>query len=173
MENHQLINQTSGKVNYVTPPHIIEAARATMGGIELDPASSMAANKIVQAKRFFSVYQNGLELQWDAESVWLNHPYSRKENKLWIEKAVKEFNENRAIELCMITYAATSELWFCPLMRFPICFLHKRVSFLHEDGTVVRGNTKGSCVTYMGNDIEAFALHFLKLGTVMVPETYL
>ena len=42
-----LINQTSGKVEYYTPADIVEAARRVMGSIDLDPASSPAANETV------------------------------------------------------------------------------------------------------------------------------
>ena len=47
--SHQQINQTSGDVEYYTPPAIIEAARLVMGTIDLDPASSETANERVRA----------------------------------------------------------------------------------------------------------------------------
>jgi len=52
MNNHQLVNQTSGRTEWYTPPPIIEAARRTMGGIDCDPASSAAANEVVKARTF-------------------------------------------------------------------------------------------------------------------------
>lgn len=50
----QLINATSGETDYWTPPEIIEAARDVMHGIELDPATSKAANRIIKAERIFT-----------------------------------------------------------------------------------------------------------------------
>ena len=61
MNNAVLINQTSGKVEYYTPPRIIEAARRTMGRIDLDPASSVKANETVKAQHIFTAADNGLD----------------------------------------------------------------------------------------------------------------
>lgn len=80
MTNDQLINQDSGKVEYGTPPDIIERARNTMGGIDLDPASNEFFNKNVKALTFFdgSEGNNGL-LKHYWGNVWINHPYGRGE----------------------------------------------------------------------------------------------
>lgn len=48
------INATSGETDYWTPPEIIESAREVMRGIDLDPATSRAANKVVKASRIFT-----------------------------------------------------------------------------------------------------------------------
>lgn len=51
--NHQLLN-SSASAEWFTPPRYIEAVREVLGAIDLDPASSLAANRIVQAKRYFT-----------------------------------------------------------------------------------------------------------------------
>jgi len=53
MNNATLINQDSGKTEYGTPADIIWRARNTLGGIDLDPASSEFFNYNVGAVRFF------------------------------------------------------------------------------------------------------------------------
>ena len=68
-----------------------------------------------------------------------------------------------------ITFAATSEKWFRPLLLRPQCFLFPRTQYLLPDGSVKRGVTKGSCVTYFGPNVEAFAREFSSLGEVKVP----
>src|SRR5262249_44464856 len=60
---------------WYTPPQFIEAARAVLGTIDLDPASSIAANSVVQAKRFFTKADNGLAREWHGH-IWINPPYS-------------------------------------------------------------------------------------------------
>ena len=60
MNSAQLINQDSGEFEYYTPEFIIEAARRTMGGIDLDPASSFVANERVRATRYFDHLDDSL-----------------------------------------------------------------------------------------------------------------
>lgn len=80
MESHQLVNQSSGIVEYYTDPRIPGAAREVMGGIDLDPASCLLANAFgVFASRIFTKEDNGLVHDWDGR-VWLNHPFHRGEN---------------------------------------------------------------------------------------------
>ena len=85
MNPAQLINQDSGDTEYYTPIEIVEAARAVMGGIDLDPASSETANKQIKAARIFTVETNGLIQEWHGR-IWLNPPFSREGNPLWINK---------------------------------------------------------------------------------------
>lgn len=168
MNNAQRINQTSGAVEYYTPSNIIEAARSTMGGIDLDPASSWAANKTVKAGRFYTVEDNGLALPWFG-NVWLNHPFGRVQNPLWINKLVSEYADQNIWQACAITYACTSEKWFAPLFAYPMCFLQPRTNYLLPDGTVYKGVTKGSVVTYLGPYVERFIQSFSNLGSIMLP----
>lgn len=98
MDSHQLINQTSKKTEWYTDPAILTAARQLMGGIDLDPASSAAANKHVQATRYFTQpdfvivngvinvelpvrcypHWGGLGMVWHGR-VFLNHPFGQPE----------------------------------------------------------------------------------------------
>lgn len=93
--NHQQINQDSGNFEWYTPPYITNAVAELLGGIELDPASNELANKFVGAQRYFTKEQNSLELDWKAETLWLNHPFSKG------EKACKKYkSEARKDEYC-------------------------------------------------------------------------
>ncbi len=71
--------QDSGEQEWYTPPEIMGVVRLLLGEIELDPASCETANKIVGAKRFFSKSDDGLSQDWKAETLWLNHPFSKGE----------------------------------------------------------------------------------------------
>jgi len=170
MTSAQLINQTSSEVEWFTPMPIIEAAIECMGFIHLDPASCKRANiMIVGANRFLTKLDDGLSHQWNALTVWLNHPFGRKSTPLWIEHLLNDYDDGRFKQACTITYASTSEEWFRPLLKFPQCFLHGRTNYISEATLKpVRGASKGSVVTYLGPNGRKFRQAFSKLGTVKV-----
>jgi hypothetical protein len=72
-----LAQHSSGSNEWYTPPEFIEAARSTMGGIDLDPCR--LANRIVKATRYFTIEQNGLAQVWSGR-VFLNPPGGIDEN---------------------------------------------------------------------------------------------
>ena len=164
---HQLINLTSGDVEYYTPPAIIECARLVLGTIDLDPASSEAANERVMAIRIFTEADDGLSQEWIGK-VWMNHPFGKKENSKWIAKLEEEFESGRVTEACCIAFACTSEKWFQPLLQRPQCFLCPRTNYYLPDGNLKCGVTKGSVVTYFGKNVERFAEAFASLGVVKI-----
>lgn len=165
--SHELINQSSGNTEYYTPHEIVEAARRVMGCIDLDPASSLVANDRVKADKIYTAEQNGLQYAW-VGNVWMNHPFGRDSNRLWVDKLIRSHSDGLVPQSCCITYACTSEAWFRPLMQYAQCFLSPRTNYLLPDGTVKRGVTKGSVVTYMGLNVAVFAREFKKFGTIKV-----
>lgn len=64
---------SSASVEHCTPKPIVEAAREVMGGIDLDPASSEEANRVVKAKNIYTAESNGIIQAWDGR-VFLNPP---------------------------------------------------------------------------------------------------
>jgi hypothetical protein len=89
-------------------------------------------------------------------------------NKACIEKLINEYENLNIDQACCVTFAATSEKWFKPLLNYPQCYLHGRTNYYLPDGTLKKGVTKGSVVTYLGNDVESFAKNFKCLGTIKV-----
>jgi len=163
---HQLVNQDSGDTDYGTPPIIIEAVRLVFRApIDLDPASSQYWNGKIGARNFYIT--DALVKPWYGR-VWLNHPFKRGENHLWIEALVQEYQDKNIKEACCITYSATSEIWFRPLLDYPQCFLNPRTHYLKRGG-IKKGATKGSVVTYLGHKKDLFKYVFqnkFKLGVV-------
>jgi hypothetical protein len=197
IENHQLINATSGDVEYGSPPFIIEAARSVLGKIDLDPATSREWNAIVKAVEYYTKDHNGLLYPWGTQhaprTVWLNWPFSggwtacddkckRKtcenrgyhvyedvpDNAQWVNKITDEYAAGRVREGLCICFAATSEKWFQNLLLFPQCYLYPRTNYYKLDGTVLPGVSKGSVVTYFGTDVSKFDRFFGPHGTIKI-----
>lgn len=86
MQTDTMFSSASGV--HHTPADIIERARATLEGIDLDPASSAIANQIVKADRYYydpysyDIKANvggspdGLNQSWQCRTLWLNPPFS-------------------------------------------------------------------------------------------------
>lgn len=170
MNNALLINATSNNVEWYTPSYIVEPARQCMGSIDLDPASCWQANRVVKAAGYFELANNGLELPWNAPNVWLNHPFGKAVNKLWINKLISEYEIGNFEQACGICFASTSEAWFQPLYDYPLCFISPRVNYVGQDGKPVAGVTKGSVVYYLGPNRDRFTAAYRHLcRRVMVP----
>lgn len=69
----QNARHSSETFEHGTPPAIVEAAHAVMGGIDLDPASCEKANHYVEAVEFFNQEDNGFRQTWHGR-VFLNPP---------------------------------------------------------------------------------------------------
>ncbi len=67
---------SSESAEWYTPPEVVEAATALMGGIDLDPASTRRANQVVGAEAIFTEADNGFVRTWRGR-VFLNPPGGR------------------------------------------------------------------------------------------------
>lgn len=74
-----MLPQHSSESNeWYTPPAIVELASRSLGGsIDLDPASSSEANRVVKARRIFTVTDEALFRSWEAETIFVNPPGGR------------------------------------------------------------------------------------------------
>jgi hypothetical protein len=172
MNSAQLINQDSGDVEYYTPPEIVEAARRVLGAIDLDPFSSATANERVNAVRYFTRADDGFAQPW-AGRIWCNHPFGRKTNPAFSRKWQAEIARPEVVAVINISFAATSERWFRPFMSCPQCYISPRLNYVLPCGSIKRGVTKGSVVTYYGPDVAAFYREFSRFGVLKAPAVYL
>jgi DNA N-6-adenine-methyltransferase (Dam) len=80
----------TGENEWFTPAEYIEKARETLGGIDLDPASHVLAQKTVRADTFFTAAEDGLNQSWFGR-VWLNPPYNRALLSPFIDRLISEY----------------------------------------------------------------------------------
>jgi len=171
---------TSSKSNeWYTPAEFLEAAREVMGGIDLDPASSEAANDVVRAARIYTQDDDGLAHEWRGR-VWLNPPYGRTEvggkekssQAVWTERLVDEHAEGRVEQACCMVTSKTGDAWFQALWDLPMCFVAGRIKFRPGGGQEETQNTQSQVVAYLGDRVEAFERTFSKFGRIVVPTPF-
>lgn len=145
----------------------LKGARTVLGGIDLDPASCEAANKIIRAKTFWSKADDGLTRDWFGR-VWLNGPFSYPLVEQFTVKAIDQYDHKKTKATIILTNNATDADW-CQflLKRFPVCFPSGRVPFWREGREGTGGARQGQAFTYLGPYTDLFVKTFAPLGTVM------
>lgn len=168
VEKHVRGTFGTGENEWYTPELHISMARAVLGDIDLDPASSEIANKAVQAARFFSIDDNGLDKEW-AGRIWLNPPYAQPAISHFADKMVTEWESGRVEAAIVLTHNYTDTAWFQKLARAAtaICFTRGRVRFVSPAGDLA-SPTQGQAFFYFGTDIDIFADVFGEIGFVAV-----
>ena len=153
----------TGEYEWYTPERYIEAARAVMGGIDLDPASHVAAQHTVQADHYFAAADDGLKLDWYGR-VWLNPPYAQPLMQNFVRKLVREVAGGNVSQATMLTHNYTDTAWFHEAQAAAalLCFTRGRISFVGASGPP----TQGQCFFYFGDNGVSFRDVFTPLGFV-------
>lgn len=158
------VSFNSGNNEWYTPSEYIDAARSVMGCIDLDPASSPEANKVVNADNFYTAADNGLQYQWLGK-VWMNPPYASGLVNQFAKKMAEHVSCGDVTDAIVLVNNATETEWFRQLIGVSscVCFPQSRVKFWKPNGDT-GAPLQGQAIIYIGNGRDSFLKEFSKFG---------
>jgi ParB family chromosome partitioning protein len=166
------VTHNSGEIEWYTPSPYIEAARAVMGGIDLDPASSIRANDIVKADRIFTAADDGLAHAWRGR-VWMNPPYASTLVQQFTAKLVQHVVAHELEAAIVLVNNATETRWFRAMadVADAVCFKTGRIQF-HSPTKAAATGLQGQVFLYFGAEPSLFVEQFHPFGIVMIRANY-
>lgn len=170
-QHHAVINtkphvsHNSGENEWYTPPEYIAAARAVLGTIDLDPASSEIANKTVQATTFYTVDDSGLDHDWRGK-VWMNPPYASELIRRFTSKLNDHVRAGDVTEGIVLVNNATETALFLDLVSVAsaVVFTAGRVKFIDVNGKATGAPLQGQAILYIGGKPKTFLHEFRPFG---------
>lgn len=140
--------------DYATPPAICQAINALLGGVDLDPATSVEFNAFgVQAKRIHTIDDNGLDQKWEGK-VYLNPPggKTRPRASAWWDKLVQHYKAGDVPAAVYMNFALDSFQWSqakerIPILTFPTAVFAERIAFYRHEQIVEYDKKKYSVPT--------------------------
>ena len=175
---HRGVRQaTAGPAEWYTPSWVVELARDTLGGIDLDPSSDLTAQAVVKAGTWHGCGRpdadGGLSpgAVW-AGRCWMNPPYGKGLLQAFIERLIAEVDAGHVTQALVLTsvHAMSSASSGQKLMAASAatCVLRGRLTFWGEHSTGATP-TFGSVVTGLGDvDPARFAQVWGPRGVVTV-----
>ena len=160
------VGRNAGDNEWYTPAEYIKAATAVMGGIDLDPASSDAANEVVGAAEHYTEDDDGLTQPWSGR-VWMNPPYAQPHVDRFCTRVAREFRDGQVTEACVLVNNGTETNWFQEVaaQASAMCFPRGRVKFWHPSKEATP--LQGQAVIYLGPNAAGFRAEFLRFGFVV------
>lgn len=159
--------QFTGDNEWYTPIPYLDAVREVLGHIDLDPASSDAAQAAVQARQYYTANSDGLQHSWYGR-VWLNPPYAQPLIGQFLAHLIAEWQRGHITEAITLTHNYTDTTWFhataCHAQA--LCFPRGRIRFVSPAGDLA-APTQGQVFLYFGPAPERFAAVFSALGLLL------
>jgi hypothetical protein len=162
------VSYNGGGNEWYTPTVFVDAARRAMGSIDTDPASNPTAQEWIQARKFFTKDESGLEQEW-VGNVWLNPPYAQPLISDFCEKVVEEFNAGRVQQAVVLVNNATETKWGQRLLSncTAVCLPSGRIKYLDESASPKLTPLQGQMFVYFGSRQLEFAKEFAAFGVTL------
>lgn len=178
MNTQANVKHSSASVEWYTPIAVIEAARACMGGIDLDPFSCPVAQEAVRATYYFTGEGvSGFEAPWQGR-VFCNPPGGKEKGhrsgnaaRAWT-KAMHEWHAYKPVRPSQIIFigfslellqtAQQTDAATTPL-DFNLCIPSKRLAYRGLDGSK-KSPPHASVIIGVGMSPEQFRAHFSAFG---------
>lgn len=158
------VANNGGVSEWYTPADIVAAVTDVLGRIDLDPASSEAANKIVGASVYYTAEEDGLTRPWGG-LVYLNPPYTQPAVVSFATRLADEFRAGNITAAVALTNNATETAWWQVLSAAAsaVCFPAGRLGFTDPEGNEAHP-LQGQAIVYLGPDPGAFVTRFALFG---------
>jgi len=150
-----------------TPLMYVDSARKVMGSIDVDPASNDYAQSKINANKYFTESNSGLDKDW-VGNVWINPPYAYPLIGEFIDKLTSEYLNGNCESAVLLTNNSADTKWFHKAGEYAtaICFTKGRINFYKADDSTT-SPTNGQTFFYFGRDKEKFANEFKQYGMIV------
>lgn len=174
-----MIQHSSRSDEWHTPPDILEDVRKVLGGIHLDPASSITANRMVMSENIYTRDDNGLLQDWTgSSSIYLNPPGGKLGSRSLAIEFWKKLMVTKGIGHAIfmgftLEHLASSQgKGVKSMLEFPICIPQRRIKFLKNGTEGKIQPTHSNVIVYVPGTIdntEKFIELFSKYGATIPP----
>lgn len=167
-ETNVHVTNATGENEWYTPKIYIDAAKKVMGTIDVDPASTEIANKIVNAEKYYSIKDDGRLQKWDG-NVWMNPPYSQPLVTEFCNLLVEKIKKGEIKQACVLVNNATETLFYQNMLSCcqAVCFIKGRVKFIDKKGKSTGVPLQGQTILYFGEYEKPFGEIFSEFGRVL------
>ena len=145
------------ETDFVSPPNLVAVTTSFFGGqIDLDPASSEEANILINAYRFFTQVDNGLNQIWKAQSVYLYPPrdfllfneqppdhvlfkrkrrFQKSAQRVWLEEIMRKYKRAEFEEAIIFLTSSEVALLVTQKLKIdlPMCIMKEHPQLLLDE----------------------------------------
>lgn len=157
-----------------TPSFYVDAVRAVLGIIALDPCSN--DHSVVHATTEYRLPEvDGLRASWDYPTIYVNPPYGADRERRttirdWLRRCADSHREHGAHVIALVPVATNTSHWknYIWNAASAVAFLYDtRLKFLVDGRTGGKGAPMSCAMVYWGPNVEKFMEIFSAFGAVV------